>query len=250
MATRSPNYPFLSLEMAIEEIRKVHRADMRNRMSRQAVATHLGYLSLSGPALGKLAALKAYGFLEGRGDELRVSHEAVIIIADDKSSKERQHAIRNAALRPKLFRELYEYYEGRRPSEANLRSELIKRDFTERAINKIIAVYLVTIDLVTSEGSGYDSVENETGKAPDMAATQEQTEDWVNPLAGAIPIDMPSTTAPSAGNQTNQIKVLLDHDRLQISGTNVDASGIAKLKKMLTKYEEILQLQAGEEKPN
>ena len=175
MGTRSPNYPALSLEEAIKEIRKIHSKDMRNRMSRRTAVAHMGYASLSGPALGKIGALRAYGLLEGQGDDLRVSEDAVLIIADEPSSKERQRAIREAAFRPKLFRELNEHYEGRRPSEQNLRSELIKREFTETAVSKVIAVYLVTFDLVSKEGGGYDS-SFEEGEIESMKPSGEQ--DW------------------------------------------------------------------------
>jgi hypothetical protein len=40
----------------------------------------------------------------------------------------------------------------------------------------------------------------------------------------------------------NQIKILVDGDRLQIAGQNVDLDGISKLREMLVAYEQILKL--------
>ena len=154
--TRSPNYPSLGLEEAIEAVTAIHKADLRNRVSREAVAEHMGYKSLSGPALAKLGALRAYGFLEGSGDDLRVSQDGVVIIADEPSSEDRQRAIRAAAVRPKLFQSLKDHYEGRRPSEVSLRSYLIKSDYTIKAADKVVRVYLDTFDLASREGGEYN----------------------------------------------------------------------------------------------
>lgn len=155
--TRSPNYPAFSLGEAIALVAKIHEKDMRNRMSRETVADHLGYKGLSGPALGKLAALRAYGLLDGGGDDLRVSDAAVTIIADEPSSDDRQQEIQNAAFRPKLFQSLYDHFDGQRPSEANLRSYLIKEDFTPTAAEKLVHIYLDTFDLASREGGEYNA---------------------------------------------------------------------------------------------
>ena len=49
-------------------------------------------------------------------------------------------------------------------------------------------------------------------------------------------------------DEMNRLKVLVDGDRLQITGLNVDLDGIATLRKMLEKYEDIIKLQKGEKK--
>jgi hypothetical protein len=182
--TRSPNYPGLNLTEAIDEIRKVHKHDLRNRTSPKAVASHLGYSGLSGPALAKIGALRAYGLLEGRGNDLRVSQDAVTIIADQASSLARQKAIRQAAFRPALFQELNEYFEGQRPSEASLRSELIKRNFTSDAVSRIVKRYLDTLDLVSREGGGYVSPGSELEERPVQAPTPDARTGTPPPVRG------------------------------------------------------------------
>ena len=179
--TRSPNYPGISLGVATELIYKVYARDHRNKMSRLTVAKHLGYSSLNGRALSKLGSLRAYGLLEGTSDELRVSDNAVAIIAAPGHSSEYQAAIFEAALRPSLFRELHEYFEGQRPSDENLRFELSKRNFTERAIGNVIGPYLETMELVTRGEQGYypptdelkheETVQTQESRAVEAAAS-------------------------------------------------------------------------------
>ena len=166
MAARSPNYPSLSLPEAIEGIEKVHKADTVSKVSREAVAKHLGYQVLSGPATQKIAALKAYNLLEGRADELRVSADAVTIIADPVSSPDRQQAIRAAAFKPKLFSEIDDYFEGARPSEENLRSYLLKKGFRTDTAGKAVSSYLETFGLVSREGMAHGSQHKHANGAP------------------------------------------------------------------------------------
>jgi hypothetical protein len=171
--TRSPNYPSLSLAEAINAVTEIHKADKRNRVSREAVAEHLGYKSLSGPVLVKLGALRAYGLLEGGGDDLRVSQDAVVMIADEPSSEDRQRAIRAAASRPNLFQSLNDHFEGQRPSEASLRSYLIKHNFSAAATDKVIHAYLDTFELASREGGDYNAgLEREPGEPSDSPIMQ------------------------------------------------------------------------------
>lgn len=209
--TRSPNYPGLSLAEALEEVRKVHKKDLRNRTSPKAVAAHLGYSGLSGPALAKIGALRAYGLLEGRGDDLRVTQEAVTIIADQAASPARQKAIREAAFKPKLFQELNEHFEGQRPSEESLRSELIKRDFTSDAVSRIVKRYLDTLDLVSREGGSYVSPTKEPEK-PAMQMPQ--------PKGGY---------APSPGGSRQAIFPLSEGDVTLTFPADLSASGVEEL---------------------
>lgn len=155
---RSPHHPVISLGEAIEAARLIHRKDLQNKVSREAVSHHLGYNSINGRSLSKIGALRAYGLLEGSGDELRVSDEAVHIIADPPGSPERQVLIQSLAFRPKLFAQLRGQFEAK-PSAAALRSVLIKLGFTDKGIGKATKTFLETFDLVIHEGGVYNSSE-------------------------------------------------------------------------------------------
>src|ERR1700730_19009590 len=107
---RSPNYPSMSLGPALEAARISFTKDNRNKVSRAALGAHLGYTSLSGPALGKIGALRAYGIMEGSGDELRISDDAVTALNAPKDSAERISALERMALRPALFQEIHKNF--------------------------------------------------------------------------------------------------------------------------------------------
>jgi hypothetical protein len=49
-----------------------------------------------------------------------------------------------------------------------------------------------------------------------------------------------------SSTELNRLKILVDGEKLLISGINVDLDGIGVLRKMLEKYEEILKLQKGQ----
>lgn len=162
--SRSPNYPAIGLDEALEAIGKAFAADHRNKMSRETLAKHMGYTSLNGRALGKLGALRAYGLIDGSGDELRVSDDAVTILNAPQGSSDREDALARCARRPKLFDELLAEFPGR-VSDDTLRYELIKRHFTPDAAGKVIKSYRATIDLVSWDGRDCD-VDNDGADEP------------------------------------------------------------------------------------
>ncbi len=132
---RSPNYPSLDLGAAIEAMRPVLKAENRNKMSRKVLAKHLGYSSLNGRALGKIGAVRAYGLLDGSGDELRVSDDAVVALVAP-SEETRLAARQRLAMKPTLFQEIRKAYPDTLPSEDNIAFWLMQRQFTEDAAGK------------------------------------------------------------------------------------------------------------------
>lgn len=144
---RSPNYPLVNLSTALGFARKLYEQDGRNRVSREAMASHLGHDGLSGAALGKIGALRAYGLVEGSGDENRVSEDAITALMAPDGSDDKLHAMRRLAYRPSLFREISKDF-STRPSDSNLRYWLVKRGFSPEGAAKAAKTYLATISLV------------------------------------------------------------------------------------------------------
>src|SRR5690348_12092801 len=98
MATvRSPNYPNIPLSPALEAVRPVYLSDGRNKMSKLVLAKHLGYTSISGRSLGKIGAIRAYGLIEGSGDELRLSEDAITALMAPQGSSDRTAALARLA---------------------------------------------------------------------------------------------------------------------------------------------------------
>lgn len=154
---RSPNYPQLSLPDAIEKVRTVYKAQHTAKADQHKVAELLGYRSLNGRSMGVLSALKKYGLLQGTGESLSVSHDAVIIIERQQGHPDRVEALRKSALTPPLFAELYEIFQGQIPEDEDLRIDLAAKGFSRTATNEITRNYRETMELVSSEAGGYTS---------------------------------------------------------------------------------------------
>jgi hypothetical protein len=146
---RSPSYPAINLETAIQRARQLHEKDRQLLTPVAAVVQHWGYKSFNGPASLTLAALKKFGLLEdeGSGDtrRARVSDLAVEILRNP-DEQARRAAIQRAALNPPIHVELWEKYGSALPSDLNLHWELTRdRGFTETGAKEFISEYRATI---------------------------------------------------------------------------------------------------------
>jgi hypothetical protein len=153
---KSPNYPRSGLDEALVGIRKAFAKDNRNKMSQAALAKHLGHDSLSGSAFTKIGTLRAYGLIEGRGDELRISDDTVAALMAPEGSPERSVAIGVLAAKPKLYQEIRADFPTP-PSPENLKFWLIKRKFAADAAETAAKAYLDTLRFVASGGVEYNS---------------------------------------------------------------------------------------------
>lgn len=169
---RSPNYPNMSLGPALEAVRTAFKNETRNKMSRTVLAKHLGYSSLNGRALGKIGAVRAYGLLDGSGDELRISDDAVVALNAPPNSPERTAALGRLALKPSLFQDLKKDFPDTVPSLENLKFSLIKRQFTPDAAEKAAKSYLATMNLAWGIQDSYNPPDDEDD-AEDLEVSNE-----------------------------------------------------------------------------
>lgn len=223
---KSPNYPRVNLGDALAAVRTAFEKDNRNKMSQAALAKHLGHESLSGPAFGKIAALRAYGLIEGAGDELRVSDDAVAALMAPEGSPERAVAIGALAAKPKLFQEIRADF-ATPPSADNLKFWLIKRKFAPDAAETAAKSYLDTLRFVAAGGKEYYSGSEPEPEKPPV------TPQVNTPPKPNAPLAMPPSQTP--------LRVVMNGDRLDIQAS-VDLDGLKKLRTMLEKYQGILEM--------
>ena len=152
---RSPNYPNFDLQGALALADKIYAKDGRNKVSRATLATHLGHESLSGPALGKIGAMRAYELLDGSGDELRVTEDAISALKAPPGSAARGEALARLAMKPPLFQAIRDEY-PETPSLENLQYWLIRQGFTETAAAIAAKSYLNTMSLVDQLSADYN----------------------------------------------------------------------------------------------
>ena len=168
---RSPNYPGLSLPDAIQRIHLLYKAQHTHAAPRDVVAKSIGYNSLNGASATAISAIHKYGLMEKVGDGMKVSERGMSIIAPHNAAEKAQ-AIRDSALEPRLFAELFEKFPPPLPNDEVLRNYLIRSGFAPQAVSAVVLSYRETMDLVERESGGYPvaSPDSEEHPAMDLAS--------------------------------------------------------------------------------
>ena len=160
---RSPNYPAISLPEAIRRATMVFKQEQRHAADKEVIAKAIGYGGLNGGSNVVISALTKYGLLElgGKGEQLKLSGNALDILIHDTGEHDRMRAVQEAAFTPSLFSELYDAYGRDIPSDHNLRAFLLKRGFNQKTVDSVIRSYRDTIEFVNmeTEGSNMESVD-------------------------------------------------------------------------------------------
>jgi hypothetical protein len=180
---RSPNCPQITFADAIEKGRKVYAKEHTHPSARLVVAGDLGYSGMNGRSLTQIGALRQYGILEGSGDALRVSADAIAYFELDDGA-EKEEATRRMVFSPPLFAELRKDFKGALPSEANLKHTLIKKGFLPKAAEDVIEVYKANVALVGGEESGYSGGQTDPEETPAMNTATQTPIRPAQPVAG------------------------------------------------------------------
>ena len=140
---RSPNFPFISLEYALDRAKQFYDEERRGFAPFPVAAEHWSYSPSSSGALQTAAALKSYGLMEdegtGRGRKLRLTDLALRILLDARpDSSERDRYKRQAALSPSISSVIYENWPTVPPSDATLHHFLVlELQFNESTAYKV-----------------------------------------------------------------------------------------------------------------
>lgn len=140
MKKRSPRFPFVLLEEAVELLRKLDASqpDRNAPLKRPEILKALGYASFHGAAVKTVGALRAYDLLEKSDKGLRVSPVGAAIL-DASSDAERIPHLQKAALSPLTFRNLWRTARHKKRSE--LIELLVSRGFTEQGAKRASRIY-------------------------------------------------------------------------------------------------------------
>lgn len=149
-------------------------------------------------------------------------------------SKQRCAQIRIAAFKPKLFAELNEYFGGQRASDANLRSQLLQRDFAHEAAVKAAAVYLENFELVSREGDGYTSAPSALDDGEKMDTAREAGSAATGPSGEGLGHKAAAEVIATLGGGRVTVRV------------SVDAEGLKRLRKKLDMAQEMLDLDSND----
>lgn len=127
---RSPPYPTIDLESAIERARKFYEFEKRSAANVLVAVRHWNYSPQSSGGRQVLATLIAFGLMtdKGSGDlrEVKLSELALKIILDERpGSLDKIDALRKAALTPKLYNDIYQKWPDEFPSDPTLKHYLL-----------------------------------------------------------------------------------------------------------------------------
>jgi hypothetical protein len=143
---RSPNYPAIGLPEAVEAVKLLWSAEKKTPVDVATIATAWGYSSVSGRVRSKLGALRKYGLVEDSAAGTRVSEIAMRILHGIDGTDDRILALREAALKPTLFRELYQSHIG--ASDQAIKSYLIlKKGFSDAGAKEAAKAFRETIEV-------------------------------------------------------------------------------------------------------
>jgi len=140
---RSPNYPAVGLGESLERARRLWTKEKRTAVPYDVASEAIGYSGVSGPSRSMLASMKKYGLVDSDDRTVRVSDLALRIL-HPANEYEELSALQEAALRPDLFRLLFESLKD--GSDGALKSHLINRlGFSETGAKQVVKAYRDTI---------------------------------------------------------------------------------------------------------
>jgi len=163
---RSPGYPAINLVIAIDKINVLYSKIGRNLVYADSILEALGYTIKSGQGHIAIAALRKFGLLtyEGKGSNLkgRLTDLALRIVLDEReNTKEKEDAIREAALEPEIHKELLEHYNYNLPDDNSIKYYLVMdKGFSNIGAKKFINEFRTTIE--------FAKVQNNDNISPDV----------------------------------------------------------------------------------
>lgn len=201
---RSPSYPSISLDEAIERAKVLYKYEKRNPTTPEVLVTHWGYSPKASNGRLLIATLKKYGLLEevtgGATRVLRLTRLAmdIILLEEPEHREERMKAIQEAALMPKIHSDLWEKWGADLPSDPSIRAHLIReRNFNDSYVNTFIKEYKRTLSFAKlddansfARGGANDTIGESGDDEPRQTARVSQGETM-------LPAAPPAVTSPA-----------------------------------------------------
>jgi hypothetical protein len=128
---RSPNFPFISLEAALDRVRQFYAEEKRGVAPYSRIVMHWKYSPNSSGGLQTVAALKSYGLLaeiggSGNARQFQLTELALRIILDTRpDSEERMRYIAEAALKPSVAATVHANWPDGLPSDSTINHFLV-----------------------------------------------------------------------------------------------------------------------------
>jgi hypothetical protein len=243
---RSPSFPYIGLSRALERAKAVYASARRHEARVADLAAAWGWGAKSSGTLQTIAALLAYGLLEDQGSgenrKLKITDLAFKALEDERPG-EREGALYEAALKPKLIAEYAEKWREGRPADGICISELrIDRGFTDDGARQFLKVFDDTVRF--TEGAESDK-NPDTIKQPDGQKLGESGDNLADKPKARWPWEAPTPPKPPV-RQTER-RILMEGERELTTGMLAkDASfrlivtgkvGVKEIERLIQKLE-------------
>ena len=171
---RSPNYPVLTLGRSLELADILYKKHNRYAVALEVAAKAWDISPKSTYMARHVAALASYGLIDTEGEKdakkIKLSDLAFKILVDKRSdSSIREALIKEAALKPEMFKKIYNAYPSELPGDDALDFDLkTQYKFNPVYVPDFISIFKRTIDYAKVYKSGIMGSENPPMEEPEM----------------------------------------------------------------------------------
>lgn len=142
---RSPSYPAIDLKKAIDLVDMIVKSYHKSGVDRDSIAKSMGYSGLTGSSGPVIGALVHYGLLEYVKKNEAKATDLAFSILFAPSEDEKDKAVNDSALRPQIFKKLFEKFGPSAPPAEGIFNFLRPLNFSEGAAKSVAKTYLQTI---------------------------------------------------------------------------------------------------------
>ena len=175
---RSPNFPSINLEDSLANATTLYNADKLAATSADVLVGHLGYNKLHGTSRRVLSSMKNYGLIDELSDNrFKISEFAYRLIHSDLNSPKAIELLKEAAMKPAIFRNIIMEYKGNLPSDRTLTSYLVlEKGFTPDGALQFAKVLRDNVEFasITDEDFAENKSENVISGGAGMITEQPQ----------------------------------------------------------------------------
>jgi len=204
---RSPNYPYCGLADCVTKAARLYEANDDHFAGIEAIAQQLGYTKTSS-SLGKVVgALGQFGLIEEKGKglarQIKVSEAFLDIHLRGESSEEYKAAIQDAVLGPKIYKELWDKYEGKLPPQnESIRIYLLRERpdgvFNKGVVDGFISQFRADLTHAGLDGTA-ESIDNSVGTGSRGRPSVGDYVQWTNQGVDQFPEPRPVTGVSEDG---------------------------------------------------
>jgi hypothetical protein len=235
---KSPHWPVLTFTDALAKAKIIYNQEKRNATTADVMLEHLGFKKRTGPANRTLGALRSYGLIE-KVDKtnFKVSDKAWrIIVVLENGTPEMDKEIRDAALRPKLIKEIVGLYPDGLPSDAALRTFLVgTKGFNENTYGQFLKVLKAAINVAKPYDGGYTPSEEseEDSDDPEEDGGNDSMEGVAATVKEKLPVKNPPPPPPPSGQLPFPLYLSKDQKAMLYVPSTLTAKEFELLKKQI-----------------